>query len=131
MPYYICDKSELKCSMGDATSKLHIRKKGILRLILQGNDLATFRDHVPMENIFPFGQCQTILNPHVAAATAANYGRLQPMPCIPKTSFVWFGYIEGLMAWGVPVLTDKCTLMCAWGGMIRVCKTPNTTITGE
>ena len=131
MPYYICDKSELQCSMGDATSRLHIRKKGLLRIILQDNDIATYKDNRPMENILPFGQCQSILNPKVAVATAANYGRLQPMPCMPKTLKFWLGFKEGLLARGMPVLTDQSLLMCAWGGKITVCKTPNTTITGE
>jgi hypothetical protein len=117
--------------MGDSTSKLGVQPRGFVRLFLQGKDIATIRDCKPMENIMPFGQCQSILNPQVAAATAANWGKLQPMPCMPKIPLKWIGGSVDINALGWPVLKEDSILMCMWGGKIEVNYAVSTSIKGK
>jgi len=87
---------------------------------VEGNPIAAMLDHKSMMNVKPFGQCRSLANPVVAAATAANYGRLQPMPCIPNTVFPWIGAKMNVRIKGVPALLDTSKLMCMWAGMIEV-----------
>ena len=131
MSYYVCGGSQLKCSMGDSTSNLSVQPKGLVRLFLQGKDIATVCDCKPMKNIFPFGQCQSILNPQVAAATAANWGKLQPMPCVPQIPLKWIGGSVDVNALGWPVLTENSILMCMWGGKIEINYAVNKTVKGR
>jgi hypothetical protein len=49
----------------------------------------------------------------VAAATAANYGRLQEMPCIPNTS-PWMPGKPNFLVKGQSALMDSCICGCAW-----------------
>jgi hypothetical protein len=81
---YVVQGATLKCSCGDRTSKLQTpgRKNVRIHNKLQANIM----DFKPMTNIQPFGKCCSLANPTVAAATAANHGRLKKMPCVPNTT---------------------------------------------
>ena len=50
---------------------------------------ANTADVAPMVNVPPFGMCQLISNPMVAAATAAALGVFTPMPCVPVPAGTW------------------------------------------
>jgi len=61
-------------------------------------------------------------NPAVAAATAANYGRLQKMPCVPITPFPWLNGKMNLIINGSPALLSTSKCACSWsvGRLIEV-----------
>jgi len=128
MAFYVCNGAQLKCSMGDSSSQLNVTGKTAL---LSGEDLANIMDFQPMTNIQPFGQCQSVANPTVAAATASNAGKLQPMPCIPNTIAPWMNGKSNVKAFGQPALMTNAKLMCMWAGIIEITDENNTAIKGK
>ena len=70
----------IMCRFGLAPSTLSVVAP---RPIVEGRPVATIADVAPGANIAPFGMCQSLANPMVAAATAAALGVLTPMPCVP------------------------------------------------
>jgi len=119
MAYYVCSGAKLKCSMGSEQSELevvHLTE----RVLLCGKPMANIMDSKPIVNIKSFGQCSSLANPVVGAATSANYGRLQKMPCIPNTPFPWLNGKMNLIIKGSQALlsTSKCS--CVWAAAIEV-----------
>jgi len=106
MVYYVCSGAKLLC----------------------GKLMANIMDSKPMVNIKPFGQCSSLANPAVAAATAANYGRLQKMPCIPNIPFPWLnGKMNLIMKSSQALLsTSKCTY--AWATAIEIADPGQSTV---
>lgn len=82
--------------------------------------MANIMDNKPFVNILPFGMCNSIANPTVAAATAAALGVLTPMPCIPATIAPWMPGSPTIIVGNAPALTAQSQLMCAWGGLIQI-----------
>jgi hypothetical protein len=105
--------------MGSEQSDLEVMHP-IDPVYLCGEPMASIMDYKPMINIKPFGQCSSLANPTVAAATAANYGRLQKMPCIPNIVSPWMPGKMDVLVRGQPALleTDKC--MCMWASPIEI-----------
>ena len=122
MSYYICKGAQLQCTMGSAQSQLEVVPKG-KQNYLHGELMANIMDNKPMVNIQPFGQCKSLANPTVAAATAANYGRLQPMPCVPNTTTPWTPGKNNVLESKNPALMNDCKLMCMWAGTISINQT--------
>jgi len=87
---------------------------------LHGENMANIMDYQPMMNIQPFGQCKSLLNPTVAAATSANSGVLQQMPCIPNTVSPWMPGKMDVLVKMQPALMSDDKLMCMWAGMIEI-----------
>jgi hypothetical protein len=79
---------------------------------------ANIMDHIPMTNIMPFGMCNSVSNPTVAAATTAALGVLTPMPCVPATPAPWVVGAVDVLLGNQPTLDDVSKLMCIWGGVI-------------
>jgi hypothetical protein len=119
MAYYVCNGARLKCSMGSAASNLSVLHP-VKPARVEGHPIAAMLDNKSLLNIKPFGQCRSLANPIVAAATAANYGRLQPMPCIPNTTLPWIGAKMSVRIKGNPALLDTSKLTCMWAGMIEI-----------
>jgi hypothetical protein len=63
---------------------------------------------------------QVLANPVVAAATAANYGRLQEMPCVLNTPSPWLGGKMNLIIKGSPALLGTSKCLCANAGLIEI-----------
>jgi hypothetical protein len=82
--------------------------------------LANIMDNKPMINILPFGMCQSMANPTVAAATAAALGVLTPMPCLPNTIAPWAPGAPTVTIGGSPALNDSSKLICMWCGVIEI-----------
>jgi hypothetical protein len=105
------------CTGGVAPSTLSVLPVG--RPMCAG-PAANIADVAPIVNIPPFGMCQLVSNPAVAAATAAALGVLTPMPCVPVPAGTWTPGNPKVLIGGLPALTSDAKLMCAWGGMISV-----------
>lgn len=117
MPKQACMGAMLKCSFGMAPSTLMPTPKPVMTSNMVA---ANIMDHVPMMNILPFGMCQSIANPTVAAATAAAMGALTPMPCIPNTPAPWVPGAPTVLLCNSPALDNVSKLMCVWGGVIEI-----------
>jgi Domain of unknown function (DUF4280) len=74
---------------------------------------------VSLENVPTFGLCTSMANPEVATATAAAFGTLTPMPCVPVLS-PWTPGAARVTMNGVSALDDASQCMCAYGGAITV-----------
>jgi len=118
MPNHVCHGAQLMCAMGMAPSNLAVLP---IKLVNTSNvPAANIMDHVPMVNIMPFGMCISPSNPQVAAATAAAFGVLTPMPCVPMTPAPWVTGSPTVMLANQPALNKSSTLTCTWGGQITV-----------
>jgi len=107
----------IMCSFGLAPSTLSVVAP---RPIVEGRPVATITDVAPGANIAPFGMCESLANPTVAAATAAALGALTPMPCVPVVPAPWIPMAPQTMAGGAPVLVAGSTCVCVYGGSISL-----------
>ena len=117
MGQLVCMGAMTKCSFGVAPSSLMVLP--INRVLTKVPD-ANIMDHIPMVNILPFGMCQSLANPMVAAATAAALGVLTPMPCIPVTPAPWSPGSATVKIAKMPALNNSSKLNCIWGGIIEI-----------
>ena len=108
----------MMCTFGAAPSTLTVLPVG--KVMVGGPPGANIMDNKPMVNVAPFGVCMSIANPTVASATAAALGVLTPMPCIPNTAAPWVVGAPTVMLANMPALNNSSSLMCNWGGVIKV-----------
>ncbi|MEY2776459.1 MAG: hypothetical protein RLY30_557 [Pseudomonadota bacterium] len=113
----VCGGAMLKCSFGMAPGTLNVLP---LNRVLTGAPDANVMDNIPFVNIAPFGMCQSLANPTVAAATAAALGALTPMPCTPMTPAPWVPGSATVQIGSMPALQDSSKLICIWGGSIEI-----------
>ncbi|WP_277755842.1 DUF4280 domain-containing protein [Paenibacillus luteus] len=113
----VCAGANLQCSFGVAPSVLMVLP---MNRVMTALPIANIMDNKPMMNILPFGMCNSLANPMVAAATAAALGVLTPMPCIPVTSAPWFPGSPTVMVANMPALNNTSKCLCNWGGTIQV-----------
>jgi len=106
----------MQCTFGLAPSSLVVLPTN--KVFTDEMPDANIMDHIPMVNIMPFGMCQSLANPEVAAATAAALGVLTPMPCIPNTPAPWVPGAPTVLLANFPTLDNTSQLMCIWGGVI-------------
>jgi len=118
MPNHVCHGATLRCTMGMAPSQLVVLP--IKRVNTANVPAANIMDHVPLVNIQPFGMCQSVANPAVAAATAAAFGVLTPMPCLPVTPAPWMAGSPTVRLANQPALNKSSMLMCNWAGQISI-----------
>ncbi len=115
----VCSGATLQCSFGAAPGVLNVLP--VNRVMAGGMPAATVMDNTPILNIAPFAMCQSPSNPAVIAATAAALGVLTPMPCMPATAAPWIpGGAPTVLIGSTPALDVNATLVCMWGGMIKV-----------
>lgn len=106
----------MTCTFGMAPSMLNVLPAA---RVMSTMPLATIADYKPFVNIMPFGMCQSLANPTVAAATAAALGVLTPMPCTPVLAGPWTPGVPRVLVGGKPALNHQCKLICSYGGMIQ------------
>ncbi|MGI0119075.1 DUF4280 domain-containing protein [Zooshikella sp. RANM57] len=108
----------MQCPFGDIPAPLTVTPQN---RVLEGVvPAANILDHKPLMNIPTFGLCKSLANPATAAATAAAWGVLTPMPCIPATVAPWTPGDPTVLLAGSPILTQDSKLMCMWGGVIQI-----------
>jgi hypothetical protein len=118
MPKLVVNGAKLSCDQGIAPSTLTVLPLGLAAADEQ--PAATIMDNKPIVNIAPFGMCQTMANPQVAAATAAAMGTLTPMPCIPVIEAPWSPGASITTINEVQALSDDSKCSCAWSGNISI-----------
>ena len=114
---YVVMGATLKCSQGNASSKLVVLP--VHRVQLKGKCRANIGDGKPFVNVLPFGMCQSMANPSVASATAAAQGVLTPMPCTPVCT-MWMGGKTDVLIDNMPALLNSDKLVCSFAGMIEI-----------
>lgn len=115
---YVVAGAILSCSSGDKPNRLKMPfSHGVY---IHNKAQMNIKDHIPNENIFPFGKCYSRQNPTVAAATAANNGILTPMPCTPMTTIPWIMGKDDKLIDGQPALLSKSELSCLYCGIIKI-----------
>lgn len=118
MAQQVCNGAMLQCSMGMVPSSLVVLP--VNRVNTTDQPDANIMDNIPLVNIMPFGMCMSPANPEVASATAAAFGVLTPMPCIPVTPAPWTPGAPTVLLADFPTLDSTSTLMCMWAGVIQV-----------
>ncbi len=113
----VCGGAALQCSFGAAPSSLMVLPAN---RVLTSMPIANIMDNKPMLNILPFGVCNSMANPMVAAATAAAFGVLTPQPCIPVTAAPWVPGSPTVLVANMPALNNSSKCMCNWGGVISI-----------
>lgn len=129
MPLQVVNGAALMCTFGLAPSTLVVLP--IHRTFGGGQPAANIMDHMPMENIMPFGMCTSLANPEVASATAAAMGALTPMPCVPVVPAPWVPGADQTVIDNFPSLNMPCTCECTWGGVISITDPGEVTINVE
>lgn len=115
--YSLCSGARLKCTQGDYTSNYVVLPTN--KVFVNGNPLAVISDTKPMTNIMPFGLCFSMANPTVAAATAANKGKLQKMPCVPNIVEPWSEGIKHFLS-NEQTPCNLSKVKCMYSGIISV-----------
>ncbi|MDN6886973.1 DUF4280 domain-containing protein [Variovorax sp. CAN2819] len=118
MGMHVCMGATLQCSFGAAPSNLVVLP--VSSVLTGGVPAANIMDNKPIVNVMPFGTCNSMSNPMVAAATAAALGAFTPMPCIPVTAAPWAPGSPTVLVGNMPALQDSSKLACNWGGVIQV-----------
>ncbi|MCL2698111.1 MAG: DUF4280 domain-containing protein [Oscillospiraceae bacterium] len=117
MANLVCGGAMLQCSFGQAPSMLMTLPQN---KVMCSMPAANIMDNKPFVNILPFAMCTSMANPVVTAATAAAFGVLTPMPCVPVTPAPWTPGCPTVMIANQPALNDSSVLNCVWGGVIQI-----------
>lgn len=108
-----------QCSFGTIPCTLQATSQ--MSCMADGKPIATIQDGQPGINLPGFGLCTSLVNPTVAAATAAALGVLTPQPCTMVPAGVWTASNPKVLVGGIPCLLSDAVLMCGLGaGSIRV-----------
>lgn len=118
MPFCVCTGALLQCTFGAAPASFSALPTPRVMTCNQPSGVMT--DSAPAVNVPPFGMCQSLSNPTVAAATSAAMGVLTPQPCIPVPAGPWLNTSTKVQIGGCPALTNDSKLICAYGGQISV-----------
>ena len=118
MPKQVVNGAQLQCTFGTSPSNLVVLPINFVKA--ENQNSANIMDYIPMTNIMPFGMCQSIANPQVAAATSAALGVLTPQPCIPATTSPWTPGSPTVKIKNQPALDTPSVCNCMWAGVIQI-----------
>ena len=111
-----CLGTMMKCSFGVAPAS-HVVLP-VARVMVCKKPAANIMEQKPIANMPPFGMCMSLANPMVAAATAAAFGVLVPMPCLPVIPAPWVPSNPTRLIAKMPTQGQTSLVVCAWGGVI-------------
>ena len=117
MPQLVSIGAMLQCTFGVEAPALIVPP---VNKVLGDTPVANIMDNKPIANIPPFGVCNSLANPTVAAATSAALGVLTPMPCVPVTAAPWAPGSPTVLVGNMPALSATSKCLCNWGGVISV-----------
>ena len=113
MAQLVTTGAQAMCTFGTVMGTINATSQ--TTCLAEGKPVATIQD-VQTVNITPFGMCTSLVNPQVAAATAAALGVLTPQPCMLVAAGTWIPTKPTVLIGGKPCLTNDCKLMCGNGG---------------
>lgn len=116
MPTAVTSTALLTCSFGVTPTMLNVISTNSASSLPLGNTIS----NKPLVNVPTFGMCQCPANPVVAAATAAAFGVLTPMPCLPSLAAPWISGVPKVTNGSMPILDSTSKLMCVYGGSISI-----------
>jgi hypothetical protein len=122
MPNETCSTAMCKCAMG--TTPTMFNASPVNRVLTESKPAGTIMDFVLGLN-FPqasgtFGECMSLGNPAVLAATIGAAGVLQPQTCTPVLVAPWLIGSLNVLIGGVPALSSTSQLVCAFAGDISI-----------
>lgn len=117
---YVCSGATMRCSFGTSQAKLTVYPDRTV--FLTGEPMANISDHISLYNIARFGRCRTVAFPSTGSATAANHGKLTPMPCIPGTYTEWLNGKNDVIVKSKDALLKTSYCKCCYGGIITIIK---------
>lgn len=118
MSVLVVTGATLVCPFASGTTTLNVTSQ--FKVTVEGKPAATIKDAAFGANIPPFPLCSCPSNPAVAAATAAAMGVLTPAACMGQFTGAWIPEQIQKTAGGSPCLTQGCSLVCTWGGQIKI-----------
>lgn len=122
MSAIVANTSLCQCSFGMAPAPLPAASAPA---VLAANQPAATIMDLPK---LPFGMCTSMSNPSVASATAAAFGALTPMPCVPVVAAPWTPGSPTVLICGKPALNQTCKAICCYGGIIQILASPALTV---
>lgn len=118
MGMLVTQGAQLSCPFGTAPGTLSGTSQ--TACLAGGRPAAAIQDAAAYVHITPFGMCTSLLNPQVAAATAAALGALTPQPCMPAAG-AWMPVSPNILIGMTPCLSSDSKLVCLNGmGVISV-----------
>lgn len=113
MPDLVCTGATLRCSEGTAPATFSAAGASVSA----GSAAGVVSDTAAIP---PFGNCTSLSNPAVNAATQAAQGVLTPQPCLPVVTGNWTPGSARVTVGQPAALTSSSQCTCSWGGAISV-----------
>jgi hypothetical protein len=112
MGSYVASGAMLTCTMGLAPSTLTVLPVDMVST--ENKPMATIMDNKPFINVAPFALCSSPICPTFIKPLGT------PGPCVPNLPAPWITGKTDVLVGNKPALTDQCSLMCIYGGNIKI-----------
>jgi hypothetical protein len=124
MPNLVCTGAKLQCSFGTTPASFTASAAKVSAGAAAGvvSDTGT-------ASVSAFGQCTSLSNPQVNAATQAASGTLTPQPCQPVIAGEWSPGSARVTVGTAAALNSASQCRCTWNGVITVTDAGQTNVT--
>jgi len=115
MPNLVCTGARLRCSFGSTSATFNAGTANVSAGATAGvvTDTST-------ASVLRFGNCASMNNPQVNAATQLAGGTLTPQPCQPVLTGNWVPGSTRVKVGAAAALDGGSQCSCAWTGVITV-----------